>query len=502
MLFRHDVNTLKCNSMKKYILLILILFWAFQGLDAKKIRTFLWYTTFNSPQDGPFVETYLSIAANSLNYVQLENGKYQGKLEITIVFKQDDKVAKFSKYDLESPVVDDTSDINLNFIDQQRFALPNGSYDFEISMRDLIGDGKEYSYVQPLNISFPDNKITFSGIEMVDTYTKTESDNILSKSGYDLVPYVSNFFPENKSQIVFYTELYNTKKVLGNDGMFLLRYYIEAFETGSVVSNLQKTKRKEAEKVIPLLARFDITDLPSGNYKLVIEVINRENELITANEVFFQRSNPNIQFDLNDIAAVDIAGSFVSDMESYDTLKEYILSTSPIATDIEKQFVNKQLPGADLKMMQQFFYNFWLTRNAADPASEWYDYKEEVEKVNNDYSTQVRKGYDTDRGRIYLKYGPPNIISESYTEPSTYPYEIWHYYSLGDNQRDKKFVFYTLNIVTNNFELLHSDAIGELSNYRWQIDLNRRIYDPNNLDVTSPADSWGSHADKYFRNPF
>ncbi len=125
--------------------------------------------------------------------------------------------------------------------------------------------------------------------------------------------------------------------------------------------------------------------------------------------------------------------------------------------------------------MQQFFLNFWRSRNNADPEAEWYDYKKEVAKVNNDYTTQVRKGYDTDRGRVYLKYGPPNIITESYDEPSAYPYEIWHYYTLGENQRNKKFVFYTYDIVTNDFQLLHSDAIGELSNYRWQVDCIEEI---------------------------
>jgi len=49
----------------------------------------------------------------------------------------------------------------------------------------------------------------------------------------------------------------------------------------------------------------------------------------------------------------------------------------------------------------------------------------------------------TDRGRVYLKYGPPNIISRKLYEPSSYPYEIWHYYVLGDNQRNKNSFFIT-----------------------------------------------------------
>ncbi|MDZ7744133.1 MAG: hypothetical protein U5Q03_20960 [Bacteroidota bacterium] len=58
------------------------------------------------------------------------------------------------------------------------------------------------------------------------------------------------------------------------------------------------------------------------------------------------------------------------------------------------------------------------------------------------------------------------------------------------------------DIVTNDFELIHSDAIGELSNYRWQVMLHRRDFDPPNVDATRPPDAWGNQAEKYYTEPF
>ncbi len=46
--------------------------------------------------------------------------------------------------------------------------------------------------------------------------------------------------------------------------------------------------------------------------------------------------------------------------------------------------------------------------------------------------------------------------------PNSYPYEIWEYYHLADGEVDKKFVFYDRELVGNNYELLHSDARGEI----------------------------------------
>jgi hypothetical protein len=75
------------------------------------------------------------------------------------------------------------------------------------------------------------------------------------------------------------------------------------------------------------------------------------------------------------------------------------------------------------------------------------------------------------------------------------------YYQLGENQRNKKFVFYAFDMVTNNFKLLHSDAIGEIQNYKWEIFLNNRWYDPYNVDAEQAPNLYGGHADDYYRNP-
>jgi GWxTD domain-containing protein len=223
--------------------------------------------------------------------------------------------------------------------------------------------------------------------------------------------------------------------------------------------------------------------------------------VVGSNELFFQRSNPNIQFNLEDIAAIDVTSTFANRITSSDTLQEFINCLEPIATELEKTFIYKQSKMADLKTKQQFFFNFWASRDASNPEKAWRDYYNMVLVVNNVYKTQINKGYETDRGRVYLKYGPPNIISESYNEPSSYPYEIWHYYELGNNQRNKKFVFYTHDMITNNFKLLHSDAIGEISNYKWQIFLNNRWYDPYNIDASQSPPIYGGQADDYYRNP-
>ncbi len=484
------------------LLFIALILLSGQSVTAKNLRAFLNYSLFRSPDDGPYIETYLSVSGKSAVYKLNDKGYFQSIVEVSLVFRQGDKVVDFDKYELYSPEVTDTSNIDYNFLDLQRYFLPEGDYNLEISIADKNSGQKPFNALQPFSINSSPAQISFSGIELISKVKKTEKQNILTKSGYDLVPLVNDFFPESRNELIFYTEIYNSDKFLGGENKFLVSCSIKSFETGNKLKDFTIYKRVDTKPVVPILNTFNIQNLPSGNYELHLEVRDKENNVLATNEIFFQRSNPNLHFDIKDLEAIDVENTFAKKIQNSDTLAEYINSLAPIATQLEQYFIYKELPETDLNTRQQFFFNFWQSRNSSDPEQAWIDYLGLLHIVNANFSTQIEKGYETDRGRVYLKYGPPNIITESYNEPSSYPYEIWQYYVLSDNQRNKKFVFYTTDLIANNFKLLHSDAIGEISNYKWQIFLNNRWFDPYNVDSKKPSGIYGSKADDYFRDPY
>jgi GWxTD domain-containing protein len=487
--------------MKKSFLIILLGIFSFSTAYSQNLQAFMSYTLFDSPADGPYIETYVSIYGPSVEYVKKENGKFQGTIEVTIIFRQDENIVDYDKYEVQSQELDDTTGIISNFLAQQRYLLANGSYDMEFIISDKNSDNEPYITTDPVVINFPTDKPSISGIELISEYTKSESPSILTKSGLDLYPYIFNFYPDNIRKIMFYCEFYNTDKQFGEGGKFVYNYYIQSYETKSQILEYSYSKTGEATAVFPILKEIDILNLPSGNYLVVVELRNQNNELVTKNQLFFQRSNPNIQFNTDEIAALNVEGTFVDKITNIDSLRQYIHYLLPISTQMDRNFIGKQMPDADMQTLKQYFLNFWKTRDDLYPELAWNHYHQQVDKVNIIYSTPNRKGYETDRGRVFLKYGPPNIVSESYHEPAAYPYEIWQYYALFDGQRNKKFVFYTVDIVTNDFQLVHSDAIGEVANYRWQIEIYKRTYDPYNIDVDLYPDAWGSNVHKYWQNP-
>jgi len=489
--------------MKKIFPVVFFLLYALLGHDiqARNLWAFLSYSTFNSPE-GPYVETYLSVAANSVKFIKKDNGKFQATVNILMTFKQENDIKAFKKYELNSSEIEDTLNTNFQFIDQQRFAIPNGTYDFEIQLADKNKTAQAMPYNQNIAIDFPADKPSFSGIELVKSYTKATEPTTLSKSGYDLVPYTYTFFPEDESRIIFYSELYNIGKAVGHEQKFLISWYLESFESNVKLNTYSKVKKETSKDVNVLLSEISIENLPSGNYNLVIEARNQQNELVTSKKLFFQRMNPKAQIALADIGSTEIANTFAEKITNADSLKEFINSSYPIANGIEKAFIREIHKKADLKMMQQFFYGFWTSRDEKNPELAWNFYKEQVYKVQVNFGTPVKKGYQTDRGRVYLQYGPPNTRSDQQNmEPSNYPYEIWQYYTLNNNQRNRKFVFYSPDMVTSDFQLLHSDATGEIMNPRWKIDLRNRIYTTIDLQETQVINAWGDMQSDYWELP-
>ncbi len=486
--------------MKK-LLIILVFSLITHFSVAGGLKAYMSYAAFNTPGNQPYLETYLTVKGSSVKHVLNSENKYQGSVEVQIIFRQNDSIVDFAKYELKGPSVSDTLEGFPNFLDIQRFALGNGTFDIELKMKDLNSGQKPLVSLDSYMINFPKAENSFSDIMFLSSYEKSDSAGTFTRNGYFMLPYVFNFFPQNTNALKFYTELYNNK-IDGLNENFLLTYYLRPFELDKGLGKFTVVQRKKADKVNSIMGNIDISTLPSGNYYLVVEARNRENELITSKKIFFQRINPRIKVDMNEIYSIDPSDSFVSAINNIDTLKKFISWIDPISTEFEKTFANALLINDTvIENLQKYFLNFWVNRNQLNPLDAWSRYKAVVLQVNKGFSAVNIPGFYTDRGRIFLKYGAPDVISQNYSEPFSYPYEIWHYYVLPDNQKDIKFVFYTHDIATDDFQLIHSNAIGELANYNWRSFINRLSGIGNVQNKNNDVDSWGSKQNDNYNLP-
>jgi GWxTD domain-containing protein len=54
----------------------------------------------------------------------------------------------------------------------------------------------------------------------------------------------------------------------------------------------------------------------------------------------------------------------------------------------------------------------------------------------NDHFAATLPGWETDRGHVYVVYGPPDSIDRNETNNSGYPYQIWHYRNVQSENKE------------------------------------------------------------------
>ena len=226
--------------MKRILTFILLCVLSTQIVaQEKNINSFISYGTFNITGDNtPYLETYITFDCSSLTYVKQSNGQYDADINLTVIFKQGESIKNYDKYTVTSPQIADTTNLDGFFMDIQRYSLPNGEYQMEVTIEDANNKKERPLKVnETIVIDFPES-ICFSSIIALEDYKASTAESANSKNGYDLIPMIMPYYPESINKLAFYTEIYNTKKQLGENEKYLLNTYIKTFESNTVVNNL------------------------------------------------------------------------------------------------------------------------------------------------------------------------------------------------------------------------------------------------------------------------
>lgn len=487
--------------MRKLITSLFCAALALSSVHAQRLMATVDIQPFHAPGTGNYIEVYALFDAATTRLAKVENDGLQAGVEVIYIWRKDGVIKDYRKKNVMSPVFKDS--VIEAFKDQDRFVLESGTYEMEMQFTDLHDSMHiPLKAVRSYEIEDLGKKVRVSGIELLEGYSKADKPGPTTRSGYDLYPYIMNYYPEDIEKIAYYAEIYMSEHARKNHDVLLLSEYIEEINSGEKVENMGRMQKLKSAEVFPVLNAFDITMLPTGDYNLVIEVKNRENEVISLRKHLFKRSNEMTILTHDIVNAANIEGTFVQHITNEDTLNDYLACLKPIALNHEIDMIDAHLKSSNMINKKQFMYSFWQSRNQQHPSEAWATYFVEVKKANKFFSTRIRRGYATDRGRVFLKYGPPNDIADRPNEPSAYPYQIWHYYKSG-KFNNKRFVFYMPDLVTNDYELLHSDVPGEFKNYRWEYVLHSRNSTNENIDAAGGGNfnHYGGRSGDFYRLP-
>lgn len=465
------------------------------------MRAYFDYRVYEIPGQGPFVEVVLSFDGQTFELAQNDLGTFNASVGLSIIVTQNNNVIDFRKAKVDGPALQKGE--SADFLSLERFALPNGMYDVEIEITDLNNVAEEpVKMVAPIKVNNLKEGSFISDIQFISAYSVTDEINAFSKSGFDLIPYVTSYFPSNINELMLYAEIYNLDKVLGSDEP--LAFVISVRQLNNTeIKEISRIKRINAKSVSPQLHTIDIRNLPSGEYKILLEARDRNNSVIAMKERFFTRNLVKavpVEEQITDNNVVKV--SFAARYTNPDSLRNIIYSLNPIAQSQERNTINNAMTTAMLPEMQSFFYSFWYKRNQSNPEAAWLEYKEKLKMVDENFGTRIKEGWETDRGRVYLQYGAPNTRIERPHDPDYWPFEIWHYYETNDKLHDRRFLFYNTSL-GEDYELLHSDVPQETKNMDWpslvrqramntpgQVGRNSNLQDRNNFSGDELQDLW------------
>jgi len=460
------------------------------------------YATFKGIEQENYIEIYFHVKGKSVTFGRVDNDKeefYQAVIDLNINVLQNNKIVNAESYTIQSPIIKTATPSGIALIDMLRLSMPNGEYTLDVSMTDRYQTGNTILLQAPVIMNYEGDEIAISDVQLLGDFEATEEEGQYVKHGYILRPFTFDVYPSFVKKLIFYTEIYNTDTHL--EGKYLTRYYVQAAGAkGEPITGLMGFKKHTVAPVNVVMAQMDISTLPEGEYELVIEVRNAQNELLKSKALKLRRSYPFPDSDITDYEKIDITGTFVEALDK-DRLNTSVRALSPLLVGDEMYTLNKVMRKKDDLQKRQLLCYYWTKINEIDPEEPYDEYMKRVDVVNKLFTNAMGKGYQTDRGQIYLRYGTPSDVISQQSEPSAPPYEVWFYARTLDNQSDVKFVFYNPSLANGDFELLHSTARGERHDPQWKKKLYSNIpgLGQDALDGTGAPGHYGSQVDRIYR---
>lgn len=313
-----------------------------------------------------------------------------------------------------------------NSMDRYSLFLPLAEYEytFAVSCSTKRAAVSDRIKVEPLT-----GNLGLSGILLALNVAADTTPGKLNKNGLLIIPNPSGVYNFRYPTLYGYMEIYGSSR---GETVYKIAYRI-VNHVGDTVKTIRMRKSRISSNQTDVVVT-SIAGLSGGEYKLVVEVADSVNGLhAIQTKSFAVVKRPTIAW--TDTSAEK--GKFYDQIKYLVSEKEY------------KKFLKYSKEG-----QAAYLKAFWQ-RN------DYSEFEKRFEYVNEYFSVSNRKGADTDRGRIYLKYGPPDEKSGHSFETGYKPNEFWTYYA------GLRFIFVDMK-GSGDFMLVFSNTEKERTDPNWQ----------------------------------
>ena len=296
-----------------------------------------------------------------------------------------------------------TNDRNKKNFFSYTLNIESGDYLVDLTFKDVFTGQKlkrNYEIVIP---GFEENELIVNDVLFYDKVEKT-SGKIIAVDDPNVIQNFNtsnNIIYANFSTIVqnISMPVYISCKLVDNAGRVGMKYEYEVIQ-----------KKKYMEHWI----KIDKKNLKNSQYQFILEVTYNVNTYSKKNLLtFFWDVAPG---NINDLDEAINQLSYIAPHDSISKMKK--LATEEKRAQFKKMWkVLDPDPDTSINELMDEYYK-------------------RVNFTNAKFSDGSRRGWRSDRGRIYIKFGPPGEIVYEKMPLGSQPYELWKYYDL-----NKEFLF-------------------------------------------------------------
>ncbi len=442
--------------VKIFLFLICFELVAQDGIIKDNLCIYMDYGRFRYDEENTYLEIYYSVID-----VESEVDKKQQNCRILFELENVEKdtvlASQVLDINLES-IQSGLEDVGTSKLGLIKTVLPQGKYQLSLFHVDPVTNQKFDSvYYDFSTASFKQDKIALSDLELSSNIISRSQrkDATFYKNTMEVFPNPSRMFGKNNPRLYYYIEIYNAKGKNPTD-----EYQVQiaiADKEGTVRASKNYSRTQQYESRVERGA-FDVSKLESGLYTLIYAVTNSVNNYAVYRRSNFLINNPNV------LAIEKESTELFTESEFYDMPEDVVdllfRQASYIATKSEQR-IYSEIDTPDPK--RRFLHQFWQTRCKQNLDSK-ADYYARVEYANEQFKAPGRDGWQTDMGRVYIVYGPPDNIERSPYDSAVKPYETWEYETL---EGGTEFNFVDMSGY-GDYQLVNSTVRSEIHDPNWQ----------------------------------
>ena len=423
------------------------------GLESTgTIRVLVDYSAFRGDSLASLVEVYIQTFLDGITFVKASDGSVEAEIgyDAFLIDPSGRKAIRNWTMPIGLGTAEDAVRPGLSLYDRLDLAVKPGAYDLELEIHDLNGT---HEARVTLPIAAPDystGETRLSDVQLARSITRpTEAADLWTKNGYRVLPNPSRKYGSAQPVLHCYAEAYGLRPV-DEAGEFCTVLYEVVDPEGVSVYRNGPFRIKRAGSSAVLVGEIETQHLPPGYYRLTVSL----EDTVTFDCTKGPRSST----------------VFVRAEDTPPGSQGGLSAAESTAAEIELRFV--ATPGEvrefrDLNPVGRalFVEKFWAGKDpdTSTPENEARtELHARISVAQSKFPEVGRAGLDTDRGRIYIKHGPPSDITRLTGDRTCMDHEIWSY----QKEREYEFVFFD-ETGSGVYRLIHSNYPGEVSRPEW-----------------------------------